>query len=295
MAADLDDIDPPPLHDAATFAPLGTVRQRIRQSNDVDALWQGRTALWEAVMLRRDKVALALVQAGADPWRVMIGGWSPGRLNLAGPKPALFGEPPDGVDLSPQEQATVEESRRLIAAIGSPEYDGCSFAFIAGIDAAEVRRRLNAERVDDAQAEAFTAALLEGPWDAEAWNDGIVGVTGVPGGSVVGQWWNHLASAPDVMSNLTAGTIGCSIFGHMASGTRGSTFRDGAVVGWDTTPGSGQTLPEDPPEEVLRTFLYQGHPIPYCCNYAGLHLTETRAFSGPPDLWLQLPPVLTRH
>src|ERR1700760_1357320 len=92
---DLETALPPPLHEAARSGlPGHLVERRIRESAGVDALWQGRTALWDAVMYRHHEVARLLVAAGADPWRPLIGGWSPGRLSLAGPEPALFGPPP---------------------------------------------------------------------------------------------------------------------------------------------------------------------------------------------------------
>jgi len=282
--------DMPALHDAVRFAPFSTVRELIRESSDIDTVWWGRTALWEAVQERRDDVALALVQAGADPWRSMIAGWSPGRLNLAGPAPDLFGAPPVGVALSSQEQAAVDERRRLIGALGTSDPNGQSFACIADVDVTEAGRRLGATPIDDVDTEL----LLSEPWETGLDDDElnvIVGVSDVPGGCIVGQWWMFAPSAPGVMAKLTPGTIGYGIYGNPKSGNQGRSFRDGVMVDWDQHPGGGDAAPDDSPEETLRTYLYRKHAVAYCCNYAGLRPQDPRAFTGPPDRWLRLPPL----
>ncbi|MEV0620180.1 ankyrin repeat domain-containing protein [Nonomuraea sp. NPDC050404] len=74
-----------PLHRAAGYGSPEVVAALAERADDVDAECEGRTALWEAVFNDRADNALALVAAGADPWRPMMGGWSPGRLSLAGP------------------------------------------------------------------------------------------------------------------------------------------------------------------------------------------------------------------
>ncbi|MEU0579774.1 hypothetical protein ABZ465_21275 [Streptomyces griseoincarnatus] len=101
------------------------------------------TALWEAVVDRSPEEAWALAAAGADPWQPVLGGWSPGRISLAGPTPDLF-PVPAGVRLTEAEQAVAEEARRLIAALGTFHYDGTGLACVAGIDAPEAVRRLEA-------------------------------------------------------------------------------------------------------------------------------------------------------
>lgn len=236
------------------------------------------------------EVSRALVQAGADPWRPMIAGWSPGRLNLAGPMPDLFGAPPPGVTLSSDEQAAVAECRRLIGAVGPMDPEGFSFACIAAVDVAEAVRRLGAEPLRGVD----TALLIGEPEETELSDDeleAIVGVTDVPGGCVVGQWWGYTGSTPGVMAKLTPGTIGYGMYGNPKSGNQGTSFRDGMVVDWDMHPGGGQAIPNDTPEQTLRIYLYQHHPIPHCCNYADLRLVDGRAFTGPPDRWLRLPPM----
>ncbi|NED01512.1 ankyrin repeat domain-containing protein, partial [Streptomyces sp. SID6648] len=94
--------------------------------------------------------ARALAAAGADPWRPSLGGWSPGRLSLAGPTPQLF-PVPEGVSLSDTERAAAQEAHRLTTALGEFYYDGTGLACVAGIDAAEAVRRLQATPVVDGE------------------------------------------------------------------------------------------------------------------------------------------------
>ncbi|MEV5413060.1 hypothetical protein AB0K60_30015 [Thermopolyspora sp. NPDC052614] len=44
-----------------------------------------------------------------------------------------------------------------------------------------------------------------------------------------------------------------------------------------------------PAEEILAVYLYRGEAVAYCCAGAGLRLTDARAFTGSPDLWVKLP------
>ena len=90
---------PPPLHHAAEYGSADVVAELAAVVTDVDAEHDGRTALWTAVSTGRDDNARALADAGADPWRPMMNGWSPGRLSLAGRTPGLF--PPPGLQPAP--------------------------------------------------------------------------------------------------------------------------------------------------------------------------------------------------
>lgn len=144
QGADPDDCNGSrPLHRAAVFGSAEAVAELARRVADVDALEDGVTALWEAVMSGRPANARALAAAGADPWRLSLGGWSPGRLSLAGPTPELF-LVPEGVALTAAERAAAQEAPRLTAALGEFYYDGTGLACVAGIDAAEAVRRLEA-------------------------------------------------------------------------------------------------------------------------------------------------------
>jgi len=272
-----------PLHLAVERGSAAVVTELASRVQEIDSEEHGRTALWTAVHDGRSDLALILAQAGADPWRPMMAGWSPGRLCLAGPDPALFGTPPPGVELSAEETATVEEARRLRAAIGDPESEGLSLACVAGIDAAEAVRRLGA--TDD--PETPVDDYLDDDVDERAML--TVGVTDVPGGCVVTQPWAFGASMPLVGRLLSAGTVCYAMYANPKSGNQGAAYRDGVVEGWDLSPGLEHVEEGDPAPVILRTYLYRGSALGTCCAYAGLRLPDARAITGPADRWVRLP------
>ncbi|WP_344577223.1 DUF6461 domain-containing protein [Nonomuraea roseoviolacea] len=271
------------LHEAAEDGSLAEVVELAGRVADVDAEDEGRSALWVAVYGGRHDVARALVAAGADPWRPMMGGWSPGRLSLAGPDPHLFERPAGAPGLSADEAALVAEAGRLTEALGGIEHDGFSVACVAGIDAAEAVRRLEAT-VEVIDPEEFLDEI--DPFAEESMR--FVGVTDVPGGCVVSQPWGYVPRTPDVVRRLSAGTLCYAMYANPKSGDQGCVARDGEVVGWDLHPG-GEPWEDDESREVLLSYLFQGEPVAYCCAYAGLRVTEERAVIGPPDVWLCLP------
>ncbi|QMU68656.1 ankyrin repeat domain-containing protein [Streptacidiphilus sp. P02-A3a] len=272
-----------PLHLAAVSGSPEVVIELARRVTDVDALERGTTALWEAVTHDRLDNAWALAKQGADPWRPLIGGWSPGRLSLAGLTPDLFVLPEGSPGLSEAEQAAVAEGRRLVAALGDLHYEGTSLACVAGIDAEEAIRRLGAapaagEELDD---------LLEQPWASDR-GLRIVGVTTVPGGCVVTQPWGYAADDRGVLTRLSVGTVCYGLYANPKSGNQGSIARDGVVERWDLHPGGPVDL-DATAEEVLAGYLYQHNAVAYSCAFAGLRLTNARAIEGPPDVWVELP------
>ncbi|MET9887329.1 ankyrin repeat domain-containing protein [Streptomyces sp. NPDC006430] len=274
-----------PLHRAAVFGSPEVVTELARRVGDVDALQDGTTALWEAVLSDRPDNARALAAAGADPWRPLIGGWSPGRLSLAGPTPDLFVAPGAERGLSGAERTAAREGRRLVAALGSIHVEGTGLACVAGIDAEEAVRRLEATPADVEEPEA----LLDEPWAYELDESlRIVGVTTVPGGCVVTQPWGYAPSMPGVLARLSAGTVCYGLYANPKSGNQGRILRDGDVEGWDLHPGGGPDL-DDTPEEVLACYLYRYNAVAYACAFAGLRLTDARAVVGPPDIWVELP------
>jgi hypothetical protein len=275
--------DPPPLHDAAESRSPEEVAELARRVEDVDAEWDGHTALWAAVYEGRHDNARALVAAGADPWRPMMSGWSPGRLSLAGPEPGLFDRPAEVDGLTDDEAAAVAEARRLTAALSEVFYHGTGLACVAGISAAEAARRLEAtvEIVDPGE---FLDEI--DPFATESM--AFVGVTDVPGGCVVTQPWGFMPQTPGVTKRLSAGTVCYGLYANPKSGNQGSIVRDGEIAGWDLHPG-GFPWEDDGPREVLFSYLYQHNAVAYSCAYAGLRLTGTRAVEGPPDRWLRLP------
>ncbi|NJP27842.1 ankyrin repeat domain-containing protein [Microbispora hainanensis] len=274
----------PPLHRAAEWGSPGVVAELAARVDDVDAEHEGRTALWTAVFADRPDNARILAEAGADPWRPMMNGWSPGRLSLATPTPGLFGDLGGRPRLTDAEAAAVQEAGRLIAAVGGFPDDGLSVACVAGITAAEVVRRLGAgpEAVDP-------EALMEDPWMDLDDSLAVVGVTDVPGGCVVSQPWGYTPSTPGVTERLSVGTVCYAMFANPKSGNQGSVARDGEIVEWDTHPGGGDPSPENPAEEILRRYLFNRHAVAYCCAGAGIRPTDAGPIAGQPDTWVRLP------
>ncbi len=207
-----------------------------------------------------------------------MAGWSPGRLSLAGPDPLIAGA------LSASEQAAVDEGRRLTTALGELWLDGLSLACTADIDAAEAIRRLHAEVVpaDSVTEDDMWTYPLANHTELTLW------ATDVPGGCVLVQPWAYGASMPGVSTRLSPGTKCYAMYANPKSGNQGSTAHNGEIIGWDLHPAGGADE-HDSADEILASYLYQRNPIAYCCAYAGLRPTDSRAFEGPPDVWLRLP------
>ncbi|MEU4423768.1 ankyrin repeat domain-containing protein [Actinoplanes sp. NPDC024001] len=271
------------LHQAAEWGTAEAVAELAARAREVDALHDGRSALWIAVQSGNNEVARALAAAGADPWLPMMAGWSPGRLSLAGPAPDLFPVPPGLAGrpvaaLSAAESEAVREAKRLIEAVDGDYDDGYSLCCVSGIDAAEAIRRLDGTVID-----------YEEPEDPDLDDDNlIVGVTDVPGGCVVIQRYGFIASTPDVSRRLSAGTVCYAMYANPKSGNQGSIMRDGAVGGWDLHPGGFWPDANASADEILRTFLFRGEAVAYCCSFVGLRPADARAFIGTPDVWLEL-------
>ncbi|GGT00473.1 hypothetical protein GCM10010156_68200 [Planobispora rosea] len=276
-----------PLHVAAERGSPEVVAELARRVDDVDAEHEGRTALWEAVFNNRPGNALALVTAGADPWRPMMNGWSPGRLSLASPTPDLFPLPDGEVVLSATEAAAVAEARHLITALGRLEHDGFSLACVADITAAEAARRLEAVPADDDEIEE----IMDDPFSDFDDSLSVIGVTDVPGGCVVFQPWGYIAytSGSGVAKRLSAGTVCYAMYANPKSGNQGAVARDGVIEEWDTHPGGGSVSPDEPAEEILATYLYHYQAVAYCFAGAGLRPTDARSITEQPDMWLRLP------
>ncbi|WP_410620934.1 hypothetical protein [Amycolatopsis sp. cmx-8-4] len=271
------------LQDAAERGTPEQVAELARQAADVDVETGGHTALWWAVHARRPENARVLAGAGADPWRPDPAGWPPGRLALAGPTPDLFGAPPGGVVLSDAEAVIVAAAPGLGAALQGCLLEGTGLAAVAGIDAAEAARRLDAVPADPAVGRALSAD----PWAPEG-TDQIVGVTDVPGGCVVTQPWGYLPQTPAVTGLLSAGTVCYGVYANPKSGNQGCIVRDGVTDGSDLHPG-GAPYVDSSAVEVLLSYLYPGNAAAYACAYAGLRPIDARAITGPPDTWLVLP------
>ncbi|MGW2051611.1 ankyrin repeat domain-containing protein [Streptomyces sp. NPDC001858] len=283
-----------PLYVAARSGSPEVVAELARRVSDVDALDHGTNALWAAVLNHRPDNARALVAAGADAWRPQIADWSPGRLSLAGPTPDMFTLPKGQPGLTPREQAEVEEAVRLRAALGKFTYEGTGLAFVAGLDADEATRRLEAaparaedyEGVDDFDTFCDFDDLLGNIDDDYDKVHHLIGVTNVPGGCVVAQPWGFTPSVPEAVTRLSAGTVCYGLYANPGAGDQGSITRNMVSEGWDLRPGQ-EAGPEATSREVLLAYLYPGDAIAYACAYVGLRLTDAGAVCSP-DRWVQL-------
>ncbi|MGW6023866.1 ankyrin repeat domain-containing protein [Streptomyces sp. NPDC055099] len=277
--------DSRPLHRAAEFGSPEVVAELARRVDDVDAESEGCTALWLAVLANRADNARVLAAAGADPWRIVLADWSPGRLSLAGPVPDLFMVPSGQRGLTPAESAAATEGRRLTAALADLHYEGTGLACVAGIDAAEAARRLGAEPYEDPELDV----LLEDPLSYDMDESlQVIGATDVPGGCVLTQPWGYAPQMPGVQTLLSRGTVCYGLYANPKSGNQGSIARDGVMEGWDLHPGGGPGE-DDSSQEVLAAYLYHHNAVAYSCAFVGLRPTDARAVTGPPDRWLKLP------
>jgi hypothetical protein len=186
--------------------------------------------------------------------------------------------------------AAIARARRRISAVGDPEVEGMSIACVAHVDSAEAAGRLRALPLDIPNFE---------DWALDPWSEGMtddevvhtVGVTDVPGGCVVTQWAGFTAATPGVLARLTPGSSAYAMAVDPKSGCQGIAFHHGHLVGSELSPGSGDAGAEDSGSEVLRAYLYYGHPVAYCCDAAGLTPENQRPFTGPPTKLLRLPPM----
>ncbi|WP_254716072.1 ankyrin repeat domain-containing protein [Actinomadura sp. WMMB 499] len=267
------------LHVAAERGSPEVVAELARRAADVDAEVHGRTALWVAVCHRRPDMARVLVEAGADPWRPMMGGWSPGRLSLAGPTPDLFDVPADEPGLTEDEAVLVSIAPRLNELFAPGADEGAGLACVTGIDADEAVRRLDGVLLDARQVDT-----AEDDMDDDM---DIVGVTDVPGGCVVVQPWGYAPQMTGVVGRLSAGTVAYGMYANPKSGGQGILAEEGVIVGSDLSPGGpdfGVTS-----RDVLAAYLTPDRPVAHCFVHTGLTPADARAIEGPPDVWIRLP------
>jgi hypothetical protein len=166
------------------------------------------------------------------------------------------------------EADAVVESQRLIPLFDDNDYEGLGIACVAGIDAAEVVRRLSASIVEPEDTGELS----------------VMWVTDVPGGCVIAQPWGYAPTMDEVLLPLAA-TTAYAMYANPKSGDQGMIVRDGEIVGSDLFPGGGV---ESDDENVLLASLYENHAVAYCFAFAGLRPVDSRSVIGPPDLWIRV-------
>lgn len=268
-----------PLHVAAQEGSPEVVFELASRAREVDALCQGRSALWNAVYHHRDDNVAVLMEQGADPWLPMMDGWSPGRLGSAGPLCELF-EAPGGQALTEEERTMAAAGPELAEVFSDIPYDGFSVACVRGLTAVEATQRLSVGEVivvDDPV-----------PWSELDFcgEMQVVGVTDVPGGCVIAQPWAYRADDVEVIGALSAGTFAYGMYANPKSGNQGCIAEDGQMVKSDLHPGYD---PDDDAtaREVLASFASRGSAIVHCLVYAGLRPDSTDCLENP-DAWLRL-------
>ncbi|WP_308114147.1 ankyrin repeat domain-containing protein [Streptomyces brasiliscabiei] len=183
----------------------------------------------------------------------------------------------------------MQEAHRLTAALGEFDYDGTGLACVAGIDAAEAVRRLEAAPVVDGDRLEVLHEPLGDPYAYDMDKSlHIVGVTSVPGGCVVTQPWGYAPQMTGVLTRLSAGTLRYGLYANPKSGQQGSIARNGSIETSDLHSG-GEPDEDDTPAQVLAAYLYQHSAIAYACAFTGLRPADRRAVTGPPDVWAELP------
>lgn len=268
------------LHEAAETGSAEVVAELAARADDVDALdVEGRTALWAAVCWGRAAVVESLIAAGADPWREVLHGWSPGRLAQASPLLSSRVQPPPGAALlTGEELAATAEAARLAAVFEGAIEEGAGVTFVGGRDAEEAVRRLGAEP-------------CEAPDDEYDPGPSYVGVTPVDGGCALVQPFSFEVTDTKTLRRLSAGgAVAYGVYFNPKSGSQGGFSRDGQyeddpLVGLPPAPG-------DAPERLLLRFL-AGLPdsageLGYACAMTGVKPRDAAAVTGPPQQWVHV-------
>jgi hypothetical protein len=89
------------------------------------------------------------------------------------------------------------------------------------------------------------------------------------------------------LNRLTVGTFGYGLYENPKSGSQGSISRHGEVTASDLFPG-GDPEEDEPSGQILLAYLCRNDAPAYACAFAGLRLTDARAVTGEPDVWLRL-------
>jgi hypothetical protein len=235
----------------------------IRAGADVEAVNEtGETPLWCAVRHGRREQTAALLKAGADPWRTVLGGRSAGRIALDGPLAGLFEDLPGAPVVSEAERRLQREADELIhgysswlyspqavMAIGEPwalkllaVIEPFCAAFVAGPDEEETIRRIGADPsacplldFDEYQSQSWA------PWETSRGPMGTIEgspeeswlwVSTPPSGGVMIFQSNGILPVNDTFCGrvTTGGGLLASVFHHGEVSV--NIWRDGDKAGW---------------------------------------------------------------
>lgn len=222
----------------------------IEAGADVEALNEaGWTPLWVAVRYGHREKTAALLEAGADPWRIVLGERSAGRIALDGPLADLFEHLPGAPVLNEEEQRLQDEADELIegfywlrdppSIMAMPEpwartllavHEFFCAAFVKGPDEDEVIRRMGADPSacplwTPEEAGAAMGTIEPNPEESFLW----VGTP--PSGGVMTYHGDGILPVNDSICSRVTGGGGllASVFAHNDTV---NVWRDGTKVGW---------------------------------------------------------------
>ncbi|WP_436774532.1 ankyrin repeat domain-containing protein [Yinghuangia sp. YIM S09857] len=297
------------LHVATEFGSPDVVAELAAHVDDIDAVapWSGESALWKAVCLGKTDNAAALLAAGADPWRPVMGRHSAGSIARWTKLAPLFAQLPGYVAPTDAERAAQDAADRQAVVIAEEEYFMLSVTFVAGLDEDEVIHRLGGDPSDcpvldlDATPGPFgTGPDGFNPHDPDV-AERFVGIRAVPGGCAVLQPNGLIAATSTVVTALSRGTRAYGIYLSFVKGTYGELAVDGTSVCNEELQRNlrGESLDSqalyrfwdnDPEGAVDSHIMWTAYKLAYAAAEAGVSVTDASQIAGPPNRWLELPP-----
>jgi hypothetical protein len=258
----LGNIQNTPLHNALwDFDPsLEAVQLLIEGGADVEATNAiGETPLWCAVRRGYEEETLALLAAGADPWRPVRGDRSAGRVALDGPLAPIFEGLPGAPTVSDEERAAQARADELISFYEQWHYlpDALCLAFVRGVDEDEVFRRLGLDPAEYPPVDVDEYTAGHDFYDSD---HSVLWVRSVEGGGVmVYDSWG-IAPVSDLFCAAVSadGAEVASTFNNPAGGDLPvNWWRNGARIAWPAP--FHDPSPNDPPEAWLCRFGDHAH------------------------------------
>ncbi|CAM5330984.1 ankyrin repeat domain-containing protein [Streptomyces atroolivaceus] len=275
-----------PLHLAAERGNAGAVAVMLTHTRQVDVPdSRGLTPLWHAVAALRGESVRLLLDAGADPWRPCVDGWTPGRLALTTELAPLLAGTPGAEPLTAVARAEQARADRLIAVFSAEPIrtEGLHVTFADVVDEDEAIRRIGADP-------AACPVLRQDPdTDQRSLFDAVglyaVGVTGTAYGCIVSQPFS-LELDQDELSRRLSPATAYSLNFNPKGGVSGTLYRDGDLIRHEEI-GPGTPSPGAPPEHWLyrfwqqpgASFSHDANLLAYACAMGGIRK------AGPRDGW----------